>query len=923
MAAKDTRLSLIKYTLNRIKHIKLFGWETVFQQKIDDARTREMKEVGRVVFSSASIVFFSNTLPILLVSVSFAWHLALGGGLPSSVVFPSLILFNNITRVATLSPQIILTYQGGTISYNRIRNFLMGMPDDNPDLHGAQYQSETHLGEISMENASFNRPGNYDDLGTAILNGCTFQAAPESLTVIRGVVGSGKSTFGRAILGEIKPTTGSVQVSGRIAYAPQKPFLINGSIRDNILFGLPFDGPWYEQVIEAVCLSSDFVTLQDGDSTLLEGTDTTLSGGQQSRVALARAIYSRRPLVVLDDPLAAVDVNVQRKIVENVLGIRGILKDRTRVVITSNKTLMKMANSVYTIANGTITLSEPTLLEEDSDCTPDSTEASIAEDLVKPDSIPKSPDAVHSVDLLASIPLTMAQGSQTRETDIELGPIPISVGGPETLADLGVVPVRLSTYTSYVKAGKPWAWPLVMLSAIICILFGIVAAFALQQVGQDFDTVGSSSKLTPYAICGVAGAVFSVVFILLAFFAGIIPASLSIHHRLMGGILMSRFSFFDTTPVGHILNRFTYDLNKVDGTVGSGLLTFIITGLLIIFSLLAIVVVTPSSALYLVPVIFIEAFLQSYYMHACRQLRRLEINARNPVLNVANEIKSGSAVILAYGQVEFFKQRVRDFIDQHVRVWMPFLCLNVWLQLRLHILTCTVGVLTAATLLYVDAPSSTLGLVMNFVIQVTGLLGGMVQILSNLEADLISFERVHRYTQNTPEDDSSSSLVDGQEVTLPSRPASTSSWPRDNSIEIENYSASYRSSTALCLQNINLSISSGEHIAVVGRTGAGKSSLALALMRAIDSSAVRPGSRIMIDGRNILADVSVSEVRSAISVIPQEPVVFTGTLRENLDPLNKRSDAELLDAILTCELPKALGISEDDSPLEYRVVDEG
>ncbi|KAH8884193.1 P-loop containing nucleoside triphosphate hydrolase protein [Thozetella sp. PMI_491] len=916
LAAKDARLSLIKHTLARIKHIKLFGWQKIFEEKIDAARGDEMKAVSRVAYPSITIVVLTNVLPVILVSVSFGTHLALGGSLPSAVVFPCLILFNTVTRASSSLPRTLLMYQGASISYQRVRNFILTSPTNGEGCGDYESRIDDEAIDVSLEEAAFDAPGDYNDTERPLLKKCTLQASPGCLTVIRGSVGAGKTTLVRAILGEIRPKKGSVHVSGRIAYAPQKPFLINGSIRENILFGLPLDASWYGRVVKATCLDADFASLADGDGTSLEGTGTTLSGGQQSRVALARAIYSRRPLVVLDDPLVAVDATVQRRLVENVLGPNGILKDCTRIVTTSSKALIELADAVYTISDGALTLAGLKLLEE---VTTTSSEArdiprsTLDFDVPGTPLEPSDPSWTSSRSTLSeSIPLTLATGTQRTDADLEMAPL-LATPLPSTagLLDLGVGSVKMGTYLSYLKSGKRWGWPLVMVTAVVCILFNIGAIGALQAAAEDFDTIGHSSKLGLYAISGTLGALLTIPFVLSATFLCVIPASRAIHARLVSGLVHSKFSFFDTTPLGHILNRFTNDMNRVDTSVNSGFLVLVMIGLIIVFSLLAVIFSSPASMLYLIPVMFIYRFLQSYYMHACRQLRRLDNNARNPILNVAGEMRSGFAVILAYEQGDFFRQRARDLIDEHVRVWMPFLCLDVWLQLRLYGLACAVGVLTASLLLIVDAPSSTLGFVMNFVLQVTGLLGAVVQILANLEADLISLERIYRYAHNTPEEDYS------DENQLPT------TWPADPTITIENYNASYRPGGTLCLRKINVSIEAGERIAIVGRTGAGKSSLVLALMRALDAGAVRPGSRISIDGRDILSEVSIPELRKRITIIPQEPVVFSGTMRENLDPLGVKAESDLQDAVAMCNLAKALGIEEDDDPLEYRIAEWG
>ncbi|KAH8892201.1 P-loop containing nucleoside triphosphate hydrolase protein [Thozetella sp. PMI_491] len=893
LVAKDARVSLIKEVLARIKHIKLYGWQAVFEDKIDEARASEMRAWGHVVVTNVCISFLSHLVPIVLVATSFATRVALGHDLSSGVVFPSLILFNIVNRALIMLPGLFMMYQGGIISYGRVREYLMA-PGNREEFHDTPTPEADESYEIGMSQASYNIPGISNK---TILHNCTLDAPRGKLTVIVGAVGSGKTTLLRAMVGDIQPQQGLVQASRQAAYSPQKPFLINGTIRENILFGLPFDPVWYGQVIAAVCLGPDFARLPDGDSTLLEGDGRSLSGGQQSKVALSRAVYSRKPLVVLDEPLASIDVETQRKLIEDVLGPSGLLHGRTRVITTSNKALIQAANSVYVIADGTIT---PNIL---------------------PLEVPESHGPLENPQSLAILALGSTAGIEYPEPDVESllqHKINPSVG--DNLADISAESVKLRTYMAYLGAAKFWGWPLAIAIAIVNMFISVRAVYYLQQTSDEFERTGHSSKLINYAMFGVLGSLLAATFMLTAFFACIIPASRAVHSFLTSGILKSKFSFFDTTPAGAILNRFTNDINKIDSTVALGFSALSLFGPIVIMTVFVVIFNAIASLLYLGPLIIFYLSLQYYYRRACRQLRRLDSSARGPILNTSGEMSNGAPVILAYDQADFFKERARHFVDQHQRVWLPFVCINIWLQLRLQVIGSVIQALTASLLISLKTSPSTLGFVMSYVLQATGILGGFVQLIASLEADLTSWERIQRYAMNPPEEESDSGL---SSLPSPPSPPLSPTWPADPTITFEKFSASYRPGGPLCLRDLNLTIAGGERIGIVGRTGAGKSSLVLALMQALDKEAVLAGGRITIDGRDILRGVSITELRRNISVIPQGPVAFTGCLRENLDPVGDKADEELRDAAARCRLAEMLRIDAGDDLLEYRISDGG
>ncbi|KAL3456944.1 P-loop containing nucleoside triphosphate hydrolase protein [Aspergillus heterothallicus] len=912
MQAKDSRVALITEVIKQIKQIKLGALQVFFQRRVDQKRDEELKRYKEVAVLNALLVFLVYVLPPALISLTFATAILLGRPLPSNIVFSALAFCFNITRSVAALPKMVMLYQGGRISFGRIRDFLASSAHDSSSeqlvpeicLHKpGLFPEPVHL---SMRGCDISFQDSPDASSKPILRDCNMQASSGSLLVISGAVGCGKSTLIRCIIGAVKPASGKLLLTGnssssgtaRIAYAPQKPFLISGTIRDNILFGLPLDGAFYEEVLSAVSLTSDLARFPDGDATRLEGAEATLSGGQRARIALARAVYARREVVVLDDPLAAVDAKVRAHLVERVLGPRGILRDALRIVTSSSDSLMAQADVLYVMRDGT--LSEAARPQP-----------------VHQKAVDVSQDTLLQAERLRVVPTPCSgYGSIT-------GPAPTPLIQAATSNTSGVTATSpllakagAKSQTTKLQDGalaKHGGWLVVLLVAAASKLVDILAVYFLKVSSQEFESQGHSFKLAYYTTCALCGGALSAVFVLAAYSLCVIPTSRSIHAQLTEGVLESRFSFFDSTSLGQILNRFTNDINKIDTSVSGGLISLVALSVTATASILVIVAATPLSVLYLAPIGGVYFAIQAYYQHACRQLRRLEMLARGPILNTASEMRVGAAVIQTFNQQDNFRRRARDVIDDHIRVWLPFVALDSWLLLRLQVLSSIIQLLSAILLSYLQSPPSTLGLVLNYLIQTTSQFTSLAKMRADLEANMTSVERVWSYASNIPEDNTDSGH---HSIIIPA------SWPQSPTITFRSYTASYAPGAAPCLSNLTLTIRPGEHVAVVGRTGAGKSSLTLALLRALEGTS-QGSSSITIDGVDIASVNLVDLRRRVITLMPQQPAVFEGSVRENLDVEGTRTDEQLMEAIDICQMGSVFDVRAGEDVLEYRITELG
>ncbi|CAG9990016.1 unnamed protein product [Clonostachys byssicola] len=911
--AKDTRVRLITQVIKQIKQIKLDALAYLFERKIDDQRATELEKYKAIAKLNSCMVFLVYVLPPALISVTFGTSILLGHSLPSSVVFPALAFCFNITRSVSLLPRLVMLYYGGRISFGRIQGFLLAANDEK-DTTSQNIVLNPHdiprTGSVGfrIRDCEIAFPGSTKTL----LQIRNIEASSASLLVISGPVGCGKTTLIRSIIGEIRPPVGDIEIQGNMAYAPQKPFLVSGTIRDNILFGLPFDGPFYKKVLVAVTLNSDLARLPAGDATILGGTGVALSGGQKARIGLARAIYSRREVIVLDDPLAAVDAKVRSHLINRLFGSRGLLKDTLQIVTTSSDALMAQADKLYVIRDGILSETDPPSRahEEDIGDFPD-------EELETRQELDKFTSSTSSICYGSIKPNASNRAMSPRPVnDEETAPLLSRTRPGDPAPDTTDSPVRLGTYLRFLKLAKPGGWLVVLMTAAASKLLDILAVYFLKLSSQEFESQGHSFKLAYYSVCALVGGLLSSVFVLVAYFLCVIPSSRSIHAELTKGILRSKFSFFDTTSLGDILNRFTNDINKIDTTVSAGLIGIVALCVTATASVLIIVAATPISILYLAPIGLVYFAIQAYYLHACRQLRRLEVLARGPILNTASEMRVGASVIGTFNQEAAFKEKANNVIDNHIRIWAPFVALDCWLMLRLQLLSSTdlmdqsiIQLLSAGLLLWLRTPASTLGLVMNFQIQITSQFNNLVQLRANLEADITSAERVWACAAEEPENQPDDEI----------RPPA--SWPQNAAITFSSYTASYKPNDQPCLHNLNFTIQPGEHVAVVGRTGAGKSSLTLALLRALHHHQGLAGT-IEIDGLNI-SDIDLMTLRKRITMIPQEPALFGGTVRNNLDLEGARTDEQLREALELCQMSRIFNLEPDQDPLEYPISDFG
>ncbi|KAH7375464.1 P-loop containing nucleoside triphosphate hydrolase protein [Plectosphaerella cucumerina] len=859
MKATDYRVSRVAQVLRQLQQIKLHAWAPFFEAKIDSYRAQELSRVRMVAWANTANMLIVSLLPAAFGCLAFGSHIQLEGMLSAQTIFPALAFLFNISRAVSQLPQVIMLFQGAKVSYGRVRAFLVSSEEccQQTDLQDNKPAGRPHL---EIFDASFQASG-HESTSSPFLGGCNLACHPGRLVVITGPIDSGKSTLLRAIAGDVHPSSGHVRISGTVAYAPQLPAIINDTVRENILFGLPFEGMWYSQVITAVSLKADFAVLPAGDMTMLGGTRTALSGGQMARVGLARAVYARRDIVVLDDPLVAVDAGVRRQLVDNVLGPSGILKESLRVVTSSVADPILVANEVFAIQHGKLVRRTTEVAVSDV----------IAEDANEPVKV-----------LATKSPLAFSSGyGAMKDGDVQVvvAPIPNACPSPASNDESSpLLPKKtagstrsfakgsrgsLHLYLQFFNKAKKGGWPLVVCLAGGWKVLEAAGVWTLKTMDTQTSVVGQMHLLAIFALLSMAGGAMVAIFLLAAYFLCLVPASRAIHADLTRGVLRSEMAFLGSIAPGDVLCRFTDDIAKVDGPIAGGLIRMTVLSTSLLSAVGIIVASSPMSIVYLVPVAVAYFCLQGYYLDTCRELRKLEGMARGPILAVVGELRSCAAVIRAHDRGLFFKERL---------------------------IASLLMLFAGGTAIYLALPASTLGV--------------LVQSRCALEADVVSVDRINAFSETSAEET--------PEAAARKAPCK---WPTSPSVKFQSLTATYRQGIPPCLRDLSLSIKPGQHVAIVGRTGAGKSSLVQAILRGLPPTGYL-GGRLVIDGLDI-TKIPLGTLRGKISLIPQAPVIFYGSLRENLDPLNQFPVADLQHAIECCRLDKILAINPLKEVLDH------
>lgn len=884
MGFKDIRLRQINEILNGIKVLKLSAWELPFMEKVKETRTKELSFLKRFALLDSVFGFLWGVAPHVAALASFATFLLVSPSnqLTPSIAFTSFSLFMLLRFPMGILPDVISRFIRFVVSLGRLSKFLNEAELDEHTVGSSPLPGDS----VTLKQATFA----CSKQDSPVLKDVDLNVAKGSLVAVVGSVGSGKSSLLSAILGSLEKMSGSVDVQGQLAYVPQQSWIQNATVKGNIVFTNTVDEERYEQVVDACALRPDIEMLPGGENTEIGEKGINLSGGQKLRLSLARAVYHDGDVYLLDDPFSAVDVHVATHLFENVVGPTGLLKSKTRILVTHSVTFLPQVDWIVLLDKGVIkeqgTYSD-LLAKKGSDF------SAFLQKHVKGNSSSASLDSADEDGNEKPEEETKDKGDkdQSRLTDEEA---------------VGTGYVGWRVYYEYLRRiGWKFLLPS-MLAMLICYGSEFGSSVWLSKWSTDQDPSRRNGYLTGFGLFLVSTSIFNFV-LWIVFMLGCLRAAASFHEQLLRSVMRSPLSFFDTTPMGRIVNRFSRDIESIDNdvplcmnmTMGNILWVTLLSVLVCILSVYFIAVVAFTLFFFLgLTVISLPSF---------RHVHRLQSVTRSPVFTHFSETISGVTSIRAFGVRTQFLRTLECRVDDNINCCYHSTgldgCRMVFSNLLALVMTSGAVLLTVAGR---DALNpGVVGLVLAYTLQVSDAASYTYKMFALLETSLVAVERVKEYLHLTEE-----APWRNAEVQPPAE------WPTRGDVTYADYSASYREDLEDVLRHINFTAHDGQKIGLVGRTGAGKSSFALALFRIIEP---RNGS-IVVDSVDI-TKIGLHDLRSKMTIIPQDPVLFAGTLRWNLDPFDEHSDESVWRALEQAHLKDFVGRQE--LGLNHEIVEGG
>ncbi|KAI7696126.1 Multidrug resistance-associated protein 1 [Sarcoptes scabiei] len=955
MKKKDERVKVINELLNGIRVIKLYAWEIPFIKKVDSIRSKEIEYLKKIAYLHSTTSFLWTCAPFMVSFVTFGIYVLSSetNVLDPEKAFVSLALFNLLRFPMSMLPMMISMLINVSVSIKRLNQFLNSIELENYVDKSTEISNDIVM---KIENGCFSWDSvdnsdainktkkkvvkrnfkNENDVSAVIneplltednvqdnkitdvattnlkpsLNSINLEIKKGSLVAVVGHVGSGKSSLLSALLGDMEYISGKVNIdpSSTIAYVAQQAWIQNVTLKENILFGSPFNKTRYDSVIEMCALKPDIAILPGGDETEIGEKGINLSGGQKQRVSIARACYTQSDIILMDDPLSAVDSHVAKHIFQKVISSKkGFLKDRTRILVTNNLSFLAEVDQIIVLNRGSISETGTyqqlmsnsgkfaELMREYSTSESQHQNSDSSEQLIRSASLSKD----NSSDKFKK------RGQTEKLIDSER----TETGG-----------VKLSVYLTYFRS-LTYIWLFIVSLGFVGMQTASVFSNVWLAVWSN-DVVSSSNitqqdielrnhRLSIYGILGLIQAL-CVVIGALAMANGVVNSSKVLHHSLLGRIMRSPIQFFDTTPMGRVVNRFSKDVDTIDSTIPHTLRGWFICFLQVVSTFVLIIIEIKVFMIVAVPILLFYYLIQKFYVTTSRQLKRLESVTRSPIYSHFGETLQGVSTIRAYDCSKRFIQESNNRVDINQKCYFPSFIANRWLAVRLEFCGNVITLFSAVFAVisrnsFYSAPGFA-GLIMSYALNITQTLNWLIRMTSEMETNVVSVERIDEYCQLPTEREwTRSKNID---------PIIPMNWPEKGEIKFSEFAVRYRDGMNIVLNNISINVLSGEKIGIVGRTGAGKSTLTLSLFRLLEGA---KGS-IEIDDIDI-GKIGLHELRSRLSVIPQDPILFSGTIRSNLDPFGVNTDEQLWIALAHSHLKEY--ISSLESGLDYPVSENG
>ncbi|KAJ4226176.1 hypothetical protein NW759_004762 [Fusarium solani] len=882
MALRDSRTATTTEFLHGIQLIKLSALEDHWKSAIAHARNLELASQWVVFLWETSLIFVWVLAPVMLSAVSLATYTLTHGSLPPSIAFTALAVLGDLEIWTALLPILSVQLLQSRASMDCIETFLK-------DAEMNKLDDDTE--DICFRGAALAWPSRRAiEHRESILSDITLRIKLGELAVITGGTGSGKSLILQGILGECHVVEGTIQrpqhaiqettgthsaqdncwlLKNTTAFVPQNPWIEAGTLRENILFGLPYNEGKYHQALSACALLPDLRALPDGDLTNLGSNRVNLSGGQKIRVALARALYSRADILVLDDILGGVDIGTRHHLVQFAL-TGDLARGRTRVLATHHSgDCLHFTDHVYRVENGRV-------YEEDKQQLLKGVGKQVMRE--HPSSRPQPEQGTYEDDIRGAEEQVIAVDEERSSGPFKLGALTKFVQAGTGIVLITMIAATSGAYLALFLERGLWiaSWTRTAQRRPTKLDL-VVNTYVRHGTDQPHDNV---FHLQVYLAISLGMCLVSTVryFILLK---ANLNASRYLFDRMFGAVISVPLAWFDTVPIGRIINRFTADFQSIDSNLGKNLGSAT-SGVLQVFGIvLAATLALPAMFLPALALLAVSVAVCYRYLKAAREMKRLEAVARSPVLDLLLSVTEGLATIRGFDRVACYVDKMHQAVDRRTRALWHLSLFNAWLSFRLNMIGATFATLAALLIVRTgNLDASVAGFALSFVLRFSAATDFALRRYASLELDMNALERVLEFTQVETE----AATETGGIV-----PAT---WPTQGLVQVCNITARYKPTGPDVLRNVSLALQPRQRVGIVGRTGAGKSSLILALFRLLRLSA---GS-ILVDGVDI-STIHPRILRSRLAIVPQDPMLFSGTIRYNLDPDDQFDDSELLDLL--------------------------